>query len=160
MISSTVMEYLSLIAEIESLKEEITVLKATKSVKKTQPRVQCQTVTGKGVQCKKFCVEGGLVCKVHGKPPKEVVKKLPRPHKVVCSGLNMRGNPCKNKCIEGETWCERHDPSLPPKEKKNKKVVESHNHGVVVEPLVPCDTGGKWVSEVDFYIARNEPRLI
>ena len=121
MLSSTVMEYLALIAEIETLKEEVELLRAPVKSKKPE-RVLCQSVTGKGVPCKRYSVDGCLTCKVHGKPQKEVKpKKPPRVPKIVCTGLNMRGNPCKNKCVENQTWCEKHDPSLPPKEKKSKK---------------------------------------
>ena len=105
------MEYLALVAEIETLKEEITLLRAAK-----------------------------------------------KSGRVACTGINMRGNPCKNKCVENQSWCEKHDPSLPPKVKKSK----GHKHGVTVESLVPCepcDTGG-WISEAEFWAARNEPRMI
>ena len=163
------MEYLALIAEIESLKEEIALLRAHKNSKKPE-RLPCPGVTGKGEKCKKFCVEGGVTCKVHGRPVKEPqakkpkAPKAPKAVKIACTGVNMRGNPCKNKCVENQTWCEKHNPSVPVKIKKSKghkKVV--HNHEVVIESLVPCeacDTGTKWVSEVEFWVARNEPRMI
>lgn len=137
------MDMSELLREIEALRAELAVLKAPKRSK--PPRIPCPGVTGKGVQCKKYCVDGEGTCKVHGRPakvPKES-KKVPRAVKVVCGGLNMRGNPCKKKCIDGETWCERHDPSAPVKEKKGKskgkKVAPVHNHGIGVEPLVPCE---------------------
>lgn len=103
---------------------------------------------------------------MHGKPRKEKPPPKPKPIKVHCTGLNMRGNPCKGKVLPGCTYCERHDPSLPVKEKKGKKkkVVPEHNHGVGVEPLVPCQlcethgdifdlgvTDAKWVDEGTFH---------
>jgi len=136
------MDVSKLLAEIESLKEQIRVLQAPKKSK--AQRIPCPGVTGKGVQCKKYCVDGKESCKVHSRPakaPKEA--KVPKEAKKVCSGLNMRGNPCKGKCVDGETWCEKHDPSLPPKEKKSKgkgkKVAPVHSHAIGEEPLVPCE---------------------
>lgn len=135
------MDNLALLAEIESLKEQIRTLQAPKKSK--APRIPCPGVTGKGVQCKKYCVPGEGTCKVHGRPVKEKPDKVPRPVKTHCTGLNMRGNACKGKCVDGETWCERHDPSAPVKEKKGKgkvkKVAPEHTHKIGVEPLVPCE---------------------
>ena len=102
------MEYLCLLAEIETLKEENDLLRH-KSRK---------------------------------------VQATPKP---VCSCMNMRGNPCKRKCLEGKTHCEKHDPSVYKKE-KICPVMQ-------VEPLVPT-TDVKWVSEVEFWISRNEPRMV
>jgi hypothetical protein len=134
------MDVSKLLAEIEALKAEVAALKG-KKVKVV--KVPCPGVTGKGVQCKKFCVPGEATCKVHGRPVKEKPKKEPRVPKPVCGGLNMRGNPCKRKCVDGETWCERHDPSLPVPEKKgkgkSKKVVPVHTHGIGEEPVIPCE---------------------
>ena len=141
------MDMSALLLEIEALRAEIATLKEPKKSKKSKKaeRVPCPGLTGKGVQCKKYCVDGEGACKVHGRPAKvpTEAKKVVRVPKKVCSGLNMRGNPCKRKCVEGETWCERHDPSLPVKEKKGKskakKVVPMHNHKVGEEALVPCE---------------------
>ena len=76
-------------------------------------------------------------------------EEVEKPKKVNCTGVNLRGNACKRRCVPGESFCERHDPSLPPKEvknkKKNKKVVPEHNHGIGEVPSVPCklcDTHG------------------
>lgn len=142
----TNMDVASLLAEIETLKAEIARLRAPK--KSVKPiRVPCPGMTGKGVQCKKYCVEGGDSCKVHSRPPKSPkapkAPKAQKAPKVVCTGLNMRGNPCKRKCIDGETFCDRHDPSAPQKEKKGKakvkKVTPLHNHKIDEEPLIPCE---------------------
>lgn len=156
------MEYLALIAEIESLKEQLAALQP-----KVKPeRTPCPRVTSKGQTCKKYCVEGAQTCKVHGKPPKPMKTPKEKPVKQHCTGLNMRGNPCKGKCLPGETYCERHDPKAPPKQaqKKKKKQPPEHNHGIGVEPLVPCDlcethgdifdggvTDAKWVDEATFH---------
>lgn len=151
------MEYLALIAEIESLKEEIDVLRTSTKTKKPE-RIPCPETTGKGVKCKRFCVDGGSTCKIHSSPKKEVKPKKTKLPKVCCTGLNMRGNPCKNKCVENQTWCEKHDPSIPPKVKKSKA-----NKKLVVEPLVACEecpTKEGWVSELEFWRARTEPRMI
>lgn len=137
------MDVTSLLAEIETLKAEIALLRAPK--KSVKPvRIPCPGMTGKGVQCKKYCVEGEDSCKVHSRPPKAPkAPRAPRAPKVVCTGVNMRGNPCKRKCVDGETFCDRHDPSAPPKEKKGKakgkKVAPLHNHKIDEEPLVPCE---------------------
>ena len=135
------MDVSELLKEIEALRAELAVLKAPKKAK--VEKVPCPGMTGKGVQCKKYCVPGQTTCKVHGRPVKEKPAKVPRPVKTHCTGLNMRGNPCKRKCVEGETCCERHDPSAPPKEKKTKgktkKTTPVHTHGVGEEPLVPCE---------------------
>ena len=48
------MEYLALIAEIESLKAQLAALQPPKK----SARVPCPGMTGKGVQCKKYCVDG------------------------------------------------------------------------------------------------------
>jgi len=173
------MEYLSLIAEIESLKAENEALKARlKCHKKTKvERVPCPGVTGKGQGCKKFCVDGETTCKVHGREKVPKVPKVSKPKaaKVHCTGLNMRGNACKGKCVADQTYCEKHDPALPLKEKKvkKKKVAPEHNHGVGVEPLVPCElcethgdmfdagvTEVKWVDEGTFWARRNEAVMI
>jgi len=156
------MEYLALIAEIETLKAELASLQPTKK----PPRIQCPHSTSKGQPCKKYCAPGLETCKVHGKPRKEKAPPKEKPKKVSCVGVNMRGNACKGKCLPDQTWCERHDPSLPVKEKKGKKkkVAPEHNHGVGVEPLVPCElcethgnifdlgvTDAKWVDEGTFH---------
>jgi|SaaInl6LU_22_DNA_1037377.scaffolds.fasta_scaffold32788_1 hypothetical protein len=177
------MEYLALIAEIEALKEELAVTKgeleaATKArVKAKVERVPCPYITAKGVQCKKYCVVGCGTCKVHGRPKKEKPPPKEKPKKVVCTGLNMRGNPCKNKCIPGQNYCERHDPSLPPKEKKGKIKkkggVPEHNHGIDEIPTIPCKlcsthgdmfdpgvTESIWVDEATFWARRNDARMI
>ena len=100
------MEYLALIAEIETLKEEelaaaqaeIVALRAPKQPKPT--KVPCPGMTGKGMQCKKYCMPNETTCKVHGR---EIVHKAPKvptkpkPTKKVCTGLNMRGNTCKGE---------------------------------------------------------------
>lgn len=52
------MEYLSLIAEIESLKEQ---LKALQPPKKPE-RTLCPRLTSKGIPCKKYCVPGEQTC--------------------------------------------------------------------------------------------------
>ena len=168
------MEYLSLIAEIETLKAE---LDATRTqLVKYQPKVkpaktQCPRSTSKGIPCKKYCAPGLNTCKVHGKPLKPA--KTPKPKVVTqqCTGTNMRGNPCKGKCVPDQTYCERHDPSMPVKEKKGKKkkVVPEHNHGIGEKPTVPCglcDTHGdmfdggvtevEWVDEATFWARRTE----
>ena len=134
------MEYLCLLAEIETLKEENALLR-----RKYAPKQQCPFITGKGTQCKRMCDGTSSTCKIHDRPAKvQVVSKL------VCSGVNMRGNPCKRKCLEGQGHCDKHDPSV----KKKEKALTMH-----VEPLVPVDDK-KWVNEAAFWIARNEPRMI
>ena len=134
------MEYLCLLAEIETLKEENALLR-----RKYAPKQQCPFITGKGTQCKRMCNGTSSTCKIHDRPAKvQVVSKL------VCSGVNMRGNPCKRKCLEGQGHCDKHDPSV----KKKEKALTMH-----VEPLVPVDDK-KWVNEAAFWIARNEPRMI
>ena len=62
------MEYLCLLAEIESLKSE---LASTK-------RPKCPHTTSKGSTCKKYCLVGFGSCKVHSKPPKPVKLKRKR----------------------------------------------------------------------------------
>jgi hypothetical protein len=157
----------SLIAENETLKEQVAALQAQLQPKAKPPRVPCPHVTSKGQPCKKYCAPGLETCKVHGKPPKPPKTPKEKPKKVHCTGLNMRGNPCKGKVLPDCTYCERHDPSLPPKQtqkKAKKKGVPEHNHGVGVEPLVPCELcethgdifdGGvtevKWVDEGTFH---------
>jgi hypothetical protein len=93
----------------------------------------CQTITGKNVR------------KIHANPQKVV--------KSICSCLNMRGNPCKRKCLEGKDHCEKHDPSV------QKPRVKPTGSKVYIEQLVPWDKT-KWVSELEFWTARNEPRMI
>ena len=156
------MEYLALIAEIETLKEQLEALQPPKKPTK-QP---CPGLTSKGSPRKKYCAPNAGTCKVHGKPPKPAKTPKEKPKKVSCTGLNMRGNPCKGKVLTDCTYCERHDPKNPPKEKKGKKKKQAplHNHGVGVEPLVPCELcethgdifdGGvtevKWVDEGTFH---------
>jgi hypothetical protein len=97
------MEYLCLLAEIESLKDQA----------KKPGKVPCPGVTGKGVPCKRYCASGLETCKIHDRPPKSV-----------CVGLNTRGTSCKKKCVDGQAWCEMHDPSLPRKQKIKKVVYE------------------------------------
>jgi hypothetical protein len=172
--STRSMEYLALIAEIESLKEELALLKVPKQPRKPV-KVPCPGVTGKGHACKKYCVAGETTCKVHGREEVVKPKKVPKAPKKMCVGMNMRGNACKGKCLPNETFCEKHDPTAPVKEKKvkKKKVAPEHNHGVGVEPLVPCElcethgdmfdagvTEVKWVDEGTFWASRNEPRMI
>jgi hypothetical protein len=151
------MEYLALIAEIESLKEEVAVLRASAKPKKLE-RIPCSETTGKGEKCKRFCIDGGSTCKIHSRPKKEVKPKKQKLPKVCCIGLNIRGNPCKNKCIENQTWCEKHDPSIPHKVKKMKV-----DKKLVVEPLLAYENSSTmegWVSELEFWRVRNEPRMI
>jgi len=156
------MEYLALVAEIEELKRvneelrhEIETLRDGKQKKKPKvEKIRCPNVTAKGVQCSKYCMEGGHTCKVHSrpaKPPKQ--PKPPRVKKQVCTSLNMRGNPCKRKCIDGQTFCERHDPNLPVVQKKVKRNVKKsvpvHNHSpgqVRDKPCMLCDTHGDMFS--------------
>ena len=156
------MEYLALIAEIETLKEQLEALQP-----KAKPeRTPCPHTTSKGSPCKKYCAPNLTTCKVHGKPPKPAKTPKEKPKKVHCTGLNMRGNPCKGKCLPDQTYCERHDPKNPPKEKKGKKKKQAplHTHGIGVEPLVPCElcethgdifdggvTDVKWVDEGTFH---------
>ena len=171
------MEYLSLIAEIESLKEELAAANAELATLKPKPKskpekVPCPHITSKGVPCKKYCAAGLETCKVHGRPPKTKPPPKPRPVKVVCTGLNMRGNPCKRKVLVGCTYCDKHDPSLPPKEKKGKgkgkKQTPQHNHGIGEKPEVPCGLCGThgdmfdpgvteavWVDEAEFWARRG-----
>ena len=166
------MEYLSLVAEIESLKAELDATRTQLAALQPPPKPTkqpCPHSTSKGSPCKKYCVPGAQTCKVHGKPPKPAKTPKPKVVKQHCTGTNMRGNPCKGKCVPDQTWCERHDPSMPVKEKKGKKkkVVPEHNHGIGVEPLVPCELcethgnifdGGvtevKWVDEATFHSRR------
>ena len=163
------MEILSLVAENAQLQAELAELKAQLAALQPPPkpvRIPCPHVTSKNSQCKKYCAPNLNTCKVHGKPPKLKAPPKEKPVKVSCTGLNMRGNVCKRKCVPDQSYCERHDPSLPPKEvkKKVKRVVPEHNHGVGVEPLVPCvlcETHGdifdegvtdvKWVDEGTFH---------
>lgn len=165
------MEYLALIAEIETLKEELRTLKAKLQPPPKPTRTPCPCRTSKGTPCKKYCVAGAETCKVHGKPRKEKPAPKPKVVKVVCTGLNMRGNPCKGKCLPGQNYCERHDPSLPPKEKKKgkvKKQTPQHNHGIGEVPVVPCGlcethgdlfspgvTESVWVDEAEFWARRG-----
>jgi len=157
------MEYLALIAEIESLKAQL----AQYQPPKKPERTPCPRVTSKGIPCKKYCVPGEQTCKVHGNPPKPAKTPKPKVVKQHCTGLNMRGNPCKGKVLTDCTYCEKHDPALPPKEKKKgkqKKVAPEHTHRIGVEPLVPCElcethgdifdvgvTEAKWVDEATFH---------
>jgi hypothetical protein len=162
------MEYLSLVAEIESLKAENESLRAQlePKVPKKPLRVPCPGVTSKGIPCKKYCAPNLNTCKVHGQPPKAKAPPKPKVVKQHCTGTNMRGNACKGKCVPDQTYCERHDPKAPPKQtqKKKKKVAPEHNHRIGVEPLVPCvlcETHGdmfdggvtevKWVDEGTFH---------
>lgn len=135
------MEYLCLLAEIESLKFQL-------EPRNNRPvRIPCPHVTSKGHSCKKYCLPGLESCKVHSKPPKPPKVVRVKSKRVYCTGLNMRGNPCKRKCVDGETYCERHDPSLPVKEKLKRvgvKRVPEHNHaiGEVGVGCDLCDTHG------------------
>ena len=171
------MEYLALVAEIETLKGELAAANAELATLKPKPKakpvkVPCPHVTGKGQQCKKYCAPGLTTCKVHGRPPKTKPPPKPKPVKVVCTGLNMRGNPCKRKVLAGCTYCDKHDPSLPPKEKKGKgkgkKQTPQHNHGIGEKPEVPCGLCGThgdmfdpgvteavWVDEAEFWARRG-----
>jgi len=171
------MEYLSLIAEIETLKEELAAANAELAtlkpkVKAKPERVPCPHTTSKGVQCKKYCAPNLQTCKVHGRPKKEKPAPKPKVVKPKCTGLNMRGNPCKRKCLPGQTYCDRHDPKLPPKEKKGKgkgkKQTPQHNHGIGEKPEVPCGLCGThgdmfdpgvteavWVDEAEFWARRG-----
>lgn len=162
------MEYLALIAEIESLKAENESLRAQlePKVPKKPIKQPCPGVTSKGIPCKKYCAPNLTTCKVHGAPPKPPKTPKEKPKKVNCTGTNMRGNACKGKCVPDQTYCERHDPKAPPKQtqKKKKKVAPEHNHRIGVEPLVPCSlcethgdmfdggvTEAKWVDEGTFH---------
>jgi hypothetical protein len=172
------MDILALTAHNIQLQEQLAALRAqlaSLQPPKKPPRTPCPHVTSKGQPCKKYCIPNQQTCKVHGKPRKEKPPPKEKPKKVHCTGLNMRGNACKGKCLPDQTWCERHDPSLPVKEKKGKKkkVAPEHNHGVGVEPLVPCElcethgdifdggvTDAKWVDEGTFWAVRNEAVMI
>ena len=166
------MEYLALIAEIETLKGELAAANAELATlrpkAKAKPiKVPCPHITSKGVPCKKYCAPNLQTCKVHGKPRKEKPPPKPKPKKVVCTGLNMRGNPCKGKCLPDQSYCERHDPKNPPKEvkkKSKKKVVPEHTHKIGEVPAVPCGlcethgdlfdvgvTDAVWVDEATFH---------
>lgn len=168
--TSPKMEILALVAENESLKEQLAVLQAELDQfrPKAKPvRTPCPHVTSKGQACKKYCAPGLETCKVHGKPRKEKPPPKEKPKKVHCTGVNMRGNPCKRKVLPDCTHCERHDPSLPPKvptKKVKNKQVPKHTHGVGEKPVVPCglcETHGdvfdpgvtdvKWVDEATFH---------
>jgi hypothetical protein len=164
------MEYLCLLAEIETLKEENAHLRRKDSVcpfittKGTQctrkcdgdknackihdrsqkvPKCVCTGMNMRGNPCKRKCVDGKTHCEKHDPS----VQKVP---KCVCTGMNMRGNPCKRKCVDGKTHCEKHDPSVQGKQKAQKMHIEHLN---------PVDDK-KWVSEVAFWAARNDPRMI
>ena len=164
------MEILSLVAENESLKEQVAALQAQLAAlqpPKKPPRTPCPHVTSKGAPCKKYCAPNLQTCKVHSKPPKTKPPPKPKVVKPKCTGVNMRGNPCKGKCVPGETYCERHDPSLPPKvptkKAKKSKQVPKHDHGVgeVSVTCKLCETHGdifdpgvtevKWVDEATFH---------
>lgn len=173
------MEILALVAENESLKEQLATLQAQLDAlrPKVKPvRTPCPHVTSKNSQCKKYCAPGLTTCKVHGKPPKLKAPPKEKPKKVLCTGLNMRGNPCKRKVLQDCTHCERHDPSLPPKQTQKKvknKQPPKHTHGVGEKPVVPCglcETHGdvfdpgvtdvKWVDEATFWARRIEARMM
>ena len=128
------MEYLCLLAEIETLKEENAHLRRKDSV--------CPFITTKGTQCTRKCDGDKNACKIHDRS-----QKVP---KCVCTGMNMRGNPCKRKCVDGKTHCEKHDPSVQGKQKAQKMHIEHLN---------PVDDK-KWVSELAFWVARNDARMI
>lgn len=161
------MEYLCLIAEIETLKEQ---LKALQPPKKP-PRIPCPHTTSKGSPCKKYCAPNLNTCKVHGKPPKPPKTPKEKPKKVSCTGINLRGNPCKRKVLTDCTYCERHDPSLPVKvsvKKQKNKQPPQHNHGIGEVPVVPCGlcgthgdlfdpgvTEATWVDEAEFWARRG-----
>jgi hypothetical protein len=159
------MDLLTIFNENQSLRDEITKLNLCKKIKPC--KVPCPGITGKNAVCKKYCVEGEKACKVHNRPPKEKVIKIPKVKvpKQVCVGINMRGNPCKKRCVEGETWCEKHNPSLPQKEKKTKKkkVAPEHNHKIGCEPLVPCELcqthGDMFDAKVDTVVWMSEAEL-
>jgi len=149
------MEYLCLIAEIEALKEENARLCQTitgKNVRKIHANPQkvvksiCSCLNMRGNPCKRKCLEGKDHCEKHDPSVQKVVKSI-------CSCLNMRGNPCKRKCLEGKDHCEKHDPSV------QKPRVKPTGSKVYIEQLVPWDKT-KWVSELEFWTARNEPRMI
>lgn len=174
------MEYLALIAEIETLKAELdatrTQLVSLQPKTKQKPeRVPCPHVTSKGSPCKKYCAPDIGTCKVHSKPMKEKAPPKPKFSRPKCTGINMRGNPCKGKCMEDQTYCERHDPNLAPKEKtkkSKKKDTPLHNHLVGVEPLVQCElcdthgdmfdmsiTDAKWVDEATYWARRTQQTI-
>ena len=161
------MEYLCLIAEIESLKEQLKALQP-----KVKPvRTPCPHTTSKGSPCKKYCAPGLTTCKVHGKPPRPPKTPKVKPVKQHCMGTNLRGNPCKRKVLPDCTYCERHDPALPPKQapkKQKNKVAPQHNHGIGEVPVVPCGlcgthgdlfdpgvTEATWVDEAEFWARRG-----
>lgn len=175
------MEILALVAENESLKQQLIELQARldniQPKPKSKPqRTPCPHVTSKGVQCKKNCAPDLQTCKVHSKPPKAKPTPKPKPVKVNCTGMNMRGNPCKRKCLEGMTYCDKHDPNLPVKQikkKDKKKQPPQHNHGIGEKPVVPCQlcethgdmfdpavTNPQWVDEATFWARRTEARMI
>ncbi len=167
------MDILALVAHNTQLQEQVEALQA--QLVRLQPKAKpikqpCPHITSKGQPCKKYCAPNMTTCKVHGKPRKEKPPPKERPKKVHCTGVNMRGNPCKGKVVLGQTWCERHDPSLPPKEKKKKvkKVVPEHNHGIGETPVIPCGLCGThgdlfspgvtesvWVDEAEFWARRG-----
>jgi hypothetical protein len=106
----------------------------------------CSCLNMRGNPCKRKCLEGKDHCEKHDPSVQKVVKSI-------CSCLNMRGNPCKRKCLEGKDHCEKHDPSV------QKPRVKPTGSKVYIEQLVPWDKT-KWVSELEFWTARNEPRMI
>ena len=57
-----------------------------KQKKEKASRVQCEFITAKGTQCRKFCIDGKNSCKVHSKPLKCVnVVKQPMVKKHPCT---------------------------------------------------------------------------
>ena len=168
------MEYLALVAENESLRDQITRLQAqlAKLQPKAKPeRIPCPHTTSKGSPCKKYCAPNLTTCKVHGKPAKPPKTPKEKPKKVSCTGLNLRGNPCKRKVLSDCTYCERHDPKAPPKppvKKQKNKQLPRHNHGIGEVPVVPCGlcgthgdlfdpgvTEATWVDEAEFWARRG-----
>lgn len=156
-VSSETKEVLSKFTEIfQTLVEENKTLRDQneknkhKQRKEKPTRVQCEFITAKGTQCRKFCIDGKHSCKVHSKPLKCVkVVKQPRVKKLQCTGINIRGNPCRNKCLDGKTYCVKHDPNLPPvikKVKRNKnREIPMHTHLPGHSPIgrcILCETHG------------------
>lgn len=70
---------------------------------KKNDRVRCPIVNMGGGPCKKYCIPGTMLCKVHSKPMHV---------KVCCTGLITLGKSCKRKCLPGATYCNIHDPNL------------------------------------------------
>lgn len=105
--------------------------------KNTEPRVQCTFMTKKGIQCKKYCIEGCNTCKQHANMSQE---KASTDTDMVCP-------PCTEPQSSQNTETNTSDDKVIPKPivrkkrpivKKKKDPPPKHNHAPGEIPNDPC----------------------